>query len=551
MTKKDIKISKKIAFLLFALLFLTGLFTFKDYGISIDEEFQRSTGFYWLNYVLSFTSFEELKNLVTYKLGEISGFTLPRPEVYPYYGVIFDLPVAFLEVVFRIEDSKNYFHFRHLLNFLLFFISSIFFYKLLLNRFSNYYISLIGTSFFILSPRIYGSSYFNNKDIIFLSLVTMALYYCFKSFDKLNYKNLLIFSILAALSTSQRLLGIFLPIFFIIFYLLSVLSNKKDLKLLTYIFFYLVTYLLFSILFWPLLWEAPVENLILAFKYFTDVPLKIKMLFNGVYVNVGKLPHNYIFIWILISTPVLYIILFIIGYIQIFKRFFIKFMNIKDNNFYYDLWRGVEEKKDLFILFNITSITLYLVIFDVVMYTGWRQIYFINVFIIYIAVYAFYRINIYLKSKAQKKILFYIIISFLVFVVYKMTIYHPYQNIYFNFFAGKDIHKKFEIDYWGLSGKKFIEDILILEKDKDIISIAVSSFLPLQRSIKLLDKRDRKKIKIVGQEFQSADYIYTNFMSEVDKKIDDKYKIPSNFEKISEFTLSNIKVYEIYKKIEY
>ena len=153
MTKKDIKISKKITFLLFALLFLTGLFTFKDYGISIDEEFQRSTGFYWLNYVLSFTSFEELKNLVTYKLGEINGFTLPHPEVYPYYGVIFDLPAAFLEVIFRIEDSKNYFHFKHLLNFLLFFISSIFFYKLLLNRFSNYYISLIGTSFFILSAR--------------------------------------------------------------------------------------------------------------------------------------------------------------------------------------------------------------------------------------------------------------------------------------------------------------------------------------------------------------------------------------------------------------
>ena len=62
------------------------------------------------------------------------------------------------------------------------------------------------------------------------------------------------------------------------------------------------------------------------------------------------------------------------------------------------------------------------------------------------------------------------------------------------------------------------------------------------------DKKDRKKIKIVGQEYQNADYIYTNFMSEVDKNSNDKYKIPNNFSKINEFILDNIKVYEVYKK---
>ena len=185
---------KKITFLLFLIFFFVGLFTFKDYGISIDEEYGRFAGFYWLSYILSFLPFDELKNLVDIKLNKIHGPSLLSPKDYPFYGVIFDLPVAFLEVIFQIESPKNYYYFKHFLNFLLFFISSIFFYKLLLNRFSNYYISLIGTSFFILSPRIYGSSYFNNKDIIFLSLVTMALYYCFKSFDKLNYKNLLIYS---------------------------------------------------------------------------------------------------------------------------------------------------------------------------------------------------------------------------------------------------------------------------------------------------------------------------------------------------------------------
>ena len=550
MIKKDISISKTIIFLLFSIFFVIGTITFKDYGISIDEEFQRRSGFYWLNYVLNFTPFNELNNTVALKLAQITGFTLSPMEGNQYYGVIFDLPVALLEVIFQIDDPKNYFYFKHFLNFALFFTATIFFYKLLLNRFLNSNIALIGTLFFVLSPRIYGNSFFNPKDIIFLSLLTMALYYCFKLLDKMSYKNFLIFAIFTALSTSQRIYGIFLPLSFIGFYLLSVLSKKKDLNYLPGIIFLCIAFFIFLTVFWPLLWSNPVENLVLTFKYFAHHYLldDIKILFAGKYIKANSIPYYYIFTWILISTPILYTILFVVGYIQIFKRLSLKFINIKNDNYYYDLWRGTNEKKDLFILFNITCIIFYLITFNISMFTGWRHLYFINIFIIYISTYAFYRINFNLKSIVKKKLLFNVIIFYLMFIIYKMIIYHPYQNIYFNSFFSKTIHEKFEVDYWGLSGKKFLEDILILEKNKNTIIIGSASFLPLERSVKLLDKKDRKKIKIVGQEYQNADYLYSNFMSEVDKNTNDKYKIPNNFSKINEFILDNIKVYEVYKK---
>jgi hypothetical protein len=129
-----------------------------------------------------------------------------------------------------------------------------------------------------------------------------------------------------------------------------------------------------------------------------------------------------------------------------------------------------------------------------------------------------------------------------------MIIYHPYQNLYFNSIFNKDVHNKFEVDYWGLSGKKFLETILILEKNKNPIKIGVASFLPLERSLKLLSKEKKEKIIIVGQDYEKADYIYTVFISEVDINGNDKYKIPSNFTKIDEFILDGIKVYEIFKK---
>ena len=550
---KENNITKKITFLLFIFFFLIGSITFKDYGISVDEEFQRSSGFYWLQYVLSFTSFEELKEIVALKKAEIIGFTLPDVASNQYYGVIFDLPIAFLEIIFKINDPQNYFYFKHFANFLIFFIASIFFYKLLLNRFKNYKVALIGTLFFILSPRIYGHSFYNPKDVIFLSLLVMTFYFCFKLFDKTNFKNFLFFSIFAALSTSQRIYGIFLPLSFIGFYLLSILSKKKDLNYLPGIIFLSVSFFIFLILFWPYLWSAPFKNFLLAYKYFAhhDLLNYIKMLFNGEFIKANSVPYTYIFTWIVITTPIVYTLLFIIGYIQIFKRFFIKFINIKNNTFYYDLWRSVNEKKDLFILFNLTFIIFYLITFNISMFTGWRHLYFINIFIIYISTYAFYKMNLNFKSILKKRLLLIFFIFYLIFVSYKMFAYHPYQNIYFNSFFSttvKNIHKKFEVDYWGLSGIKFLKEILIFEKNKNSIMIGTASYLPLERSIKLLNKKEREKIIIVGQDYKKADYIYKNFIFEVDIKDNDKYKIPANFSKINQFILENIVVYEIYKK---
>jgi hypothetical protein len=554
MSIKEISIIRKITFLLFMSFFLIGIITFRDYGISIDEEFQRSSGFYWLYYVLNFLNFEELKELSLFKLNEIKGFTLSDVTTNQYYGVIFDLPVAFFEAIFKINDPQNYFYFKHFLNFTIFFIGSIFFYKILLNRFKNYKVALIGTLFFILSPRIYGNSFYNPKDIIFLSLLSVAFYFCFKLLDKITYKNFLIFAIFTALASSQRMYGVFLPLSFIAFYFLSALSNKKDLNYLPGIIFFCISFFIFFVIFWPYLWSAPIENFFIAYKYFShhDLLEYIKILFNGEYIKANYVPYTYIFTWIIITIPTIYTILFIIGYFQILKRFFLKFIKIENNNIYYDLWRSKNEKKDLFILFNFTCIIFYLIAFNISMFTGWRHLYFLNIFIIYISTYSFYKMNFYFKSNIKNKILLLFIIFYLIFISYKMFVYHPYQNIYFNSFFNKvvkNVHQKFEVDYWGLTGRKFLKDILVLEKNKNSIVVATGSYLPLERSLKMISIKDRKKIIIVGQDYEKADYIYNNFVFEVDIKDNDKYKIPSNFSKINQFILDDIVVYEVYKKV--
>ena len=199
------KLYRKIIIYIFFLIYLTlGLFIYKDFGLGIEEHFQRLNGFYWLKNLFSFTTFDDFKNLINLKYQKIliADPDLPDPNFFNFYGIIFDLPLALIETLFKIESSKIYFELRHLIIFLLFFIGSINFFKILDKRFKNDYVIFLGTIFYICSPRIFGDSFYNNKDILFLSLITISINFLFNYFEKKDFKNLIFFCFFAALSSS-------------------------------------------------------------------------------------------------------------------------------------------------------------------------------------------------------------------------------------------------------------------------------------------------------------------------------------------------------------
>ena len=109
-------------------------------------------------------------------------------------------------------------------------------------------------------------------------------------------------------------------------------------------------------------------------------------------------------------------------------------------------------------------------------------------------------------------------------------------------------NENYEIDYWGLSGKKFLLDLISSNKDKDKIYIGTASFLPLGRSKDLIEAEDRAKLVFVGQNYNEAEYIYTNFIYDTGKFKNFKYEIPKNFSLVDEFRLDGFKVFEVYKK---
>ena len=88
--------------LIFSIFLITGIIIYDDYGISWDEYFNRINGFVSLNSIRNIFSLD-----IIYP--ELVHSTKSFAETAKIYGVIFDLPMAFIEKELLIEDPKIYF----------------------------------------------------------------------------------------------------------------------------------------------------------------------------------------------------------------------------------------------------------------------------------------------------------------------------------------------------------------------------------------------------------------------------------------------------------
>ena len=107
-------------------------------------------------------------------------------------------------------------------------MSSIFFYKILIIRFKNWSLAIFGVLFYVLSPRIFAESFYNNKDLILLSLFSISFYYVLIFFKKENKLNSIKLGIISAVCTCSRVLGILLIITCLLIYIFDLISLFKE-----------------------------------------------------------------------------------------------------------------------------------------------------------------------------------------------------------------------------------------------------------------------------------------------------------------------------------
>ncbi len=178
---------------IYIIISIIAFLTFKDHGVHIEEKFHRLNGLFWLNYVSQIFNFETIVSLTEKKMLEINDYTLNEAGSYmDKYGVILDLPAALIEIFFNLEKIENIYYVKQFISFILFLIGSYFFFRILYERFNNFFLSVVGMLLFITSPRIFGDS-FLYKDVLFLSFFVIALYFFLTLTDNFTKKNYFIF----------------------------------------------------------------------------------------------------------------------------------------------------------------------------------------------------------------------------------------------------------------------------------------------------------------------------------------------------------------------
>ena len=512
---------KNYEYIFFIIFFIVGLLSFKDYGISWDEKMSRGVGFLNGKYILE-NYFNEIYQKIIYnneniKFGKLENYNL---ENYPEraYGVSFELPMALIEFVSNIKEINKVFLLRHFVTFVIFFISSIFFYKLLINLGYSKLISIIGFGILVTTPRIFAESFYNSKDLVFLSYMIISHYYGLKLINKNKPSNFFLFSFFTALSAGLRIIGL-ANLFFYIFVLFY---KQKKIKLFFSIKLIILTFL-FLYLFWPFLWEKPIENFLFAINFFSEVPWQGNEVFYlGSFYNSDNLPWHYTIVWIGVTTPFIYIVIFFFSIVALTKKIELSKFNI---NYCY-------------LIYLILPLIL-VILFKPIQIDGWRHFYFLYPIIIIII------LNIFnLENKILKLFFKFIIIVNIIFISTWNFINHPNQYLYFNnFFTLKSI-KYFEKDYWGLSNKKLIEEILKIDQSTDIYYKSYNSnfeaslsFFPRNISSKFKKIDDSKDI--------NRYYIFIN------NRFFDKTKIQSLIKEtktINEFNFNNSFINGVYLK---
>jgi hypothetical protein len=462
--------TKYLGLLLFAGALIIGLNTYKNYGISWDEGSQRNLGRITYNYL--FHGDDSLKHYDN-----------------KVYGVGFELPLMIIEKVFNLQDTRDVFLMRHLVTHIFFLLGALAFFLLIDYIYHNKLLAMLGFLLLVVNPLIYGHSFFNTKDIPFLSMFII----CFLLFAIAFKKNTLTWYILlgvgCAVLTNMRIMGVLLTGCIWIFFALDsfVLKDNKaeKKKTLRYLLYFTITTCLVLYVTWPYLYPNPVQYFVNSFKCMARYPWEGEVLFWGKEYKSTAMPLNYGISWFCISNPIIYLLLGLTGII------FFAFKFIKNPKpFIFDKELRIQS---LFI-FCFAEPLLTVLILHSVLYDAWRQLYFIYPPFILAGLYA---LSYLFKTKAKIPIVA-LLFAGIGYTGYYMVSNFPHEHIYFNEFVKKDpeyLRNNFELDYWGTSYKQAIDYILKTDTSQTIY-LDTECNVPGIQNLWLEKPGDRKRIRI-------------------------------------------------------
>ncbi len=472
-----------LGLLLFILSLAVAIFTFRDYGMSWDEYIQRGLGNISYDYVTK-------------------GDTLLKHYEDRAYGSAFEMLLIKAEQQFHLTDTRQVFFMRHFITHLLFLLSAFCGFVLIQRLFKNGALSCLGFILLVYHPRLYAQSFFNTKDIPFLSFVLISMLLAHIAFAKNKAGWFALLGIACGCATGTRIMGILPAAIFSVFLVADIIGAAIARKSLPVS---ILNFLVFTVFawgttyaIWPILWEAPLQNFVSSFNYLSHFPWTGELLFNGHVYQSKALPWFYLPGWFSVTTPVLWLFCGFAGIVMVLVSFIRKPLTYLANT--------PERNYLLYGLFIFTPV-LSVIILHSVVYDDWRHIYFTYPSFVILALYC---INKLISSRARIATYFFCTAQLLVTGIFIVES-HPFQQVYFNeLVSHKDqyLRKHYDLDYWGCAYRQGLEYILAHDTASSIKVLC--SLLPVENNLKMLLPEQRKRIELVGKA-GNPQYFITNF----------------------------------------
>jgi hypothetical protein len=430
---------------LVALAILLVMLTFRDYGVTWDEDAHNWYGNLVLDYYLSF-------------FGDKSA--LHWRDLYNY-GAVFDVVAAALNRFSPIGVYET----RHLLNGLVGVLGLIGCCKLA-RTMAGARAGFIAASFLLLTPNYYGQMFNNPKDVPFAVGVVWAIYYMVRIVPKLPRPPLRLVAKLGVaigMSLGVRIGGLLLVCYLGLLVALDGIWRAVAARRAAVLFesawtscrrvvgpVVLVAYPM-MLLFWPWAQIDPIEHPLRALAFFSHQTFPFYTLFAGKFVPAAELPWAYLPAYIALALPELVLVLLLCAPVVTAVAL---------------VRRGLSVERAQVLAAFVLALAIgfpiaYAIAIGAVLFDGMRHFIFVLPLIAVVAAIVADKGLSWLARFPYRRPIWLILALYGLAHVSVMAMLHPDQYVYYNAFVGgvQGAQHKFKLDYWANSYAEAVQGL--------------------------------------------------------------------------------------------
>lgn len=463
-----------------------GALVYGDYGLAWDERTSHEVG---------------LTNYAYVTGGDRAAFDAFYDRD---YGAAIELPLAAMEHALGLDSTREVFRARHLVSHLIFVAGVGVFFLLARFHFGSAALAGLGALMLWLTPRLYGHSFINSKDVPFMCASAAALFTLVRAFERRHYTAFALHGLLCALLINIRIMGVVTVAYTATALLVDAACERNAKNALRWGATFVVTMLVCLYATWPFLWRDPVAALAEALANLQSFRWGGNVLYRGQMVSTIALPPDYAPTWITLTTPPLSLALFVLGAGCIVR----------------DFLRGPQQalvqrplRNELLYLGSALAPVLAVIATGAVMYDGWRQLFFVYPSMLLVGLVGARWVGQWVQGRPRLQAAAMATVALaLAGQAWTLARLHPYPHVYFNALTSHDdqyLRQHYDLDYWGTSYLECLQ--YIADHDpRPRVHVHVAHE-PGRTNAWLLRREDDERLHIEeARDLADADYFVSN-----------------------------------------